>query len=62
LRATAILRDVAAKAWRRPVTADEIGPFVALYKQRLADGQSRDGGLREPLVAILVSPPGVVPG
>lgn len=59
LRATAILRDVAAKAWRRPVTADEIGPFVALYKQRLADGQSRDGGLREPLVAILVSPQAV---
>lgn len=55
-RAAAILRDVAAKAWRRPVTADEIGPFVELYRQRRTDGQSRDGALREPLVAILVAP------
>jgi hypothetical protein len=38
------------------VAADEIAAFVDLYRQRLADGQSRDGALLEPLTAVLVSP------
>lgn len=55
-RAAAILRDVATRAWRRPVTEEEVGPLVELYRRRRAEGQSRDGALREPLVAVLVSP------
>lgn len=55
-RAAAILLDVAARAWRRPVATEEIAPFVDIYQQRRADGQSRDGALREPLTAVLVSP------
>lgn len=55
-RAAAILQEVATRAWRRPVAAEEIAAFVNLYRQRRADGQSRDGALREPLTAVLVSP------
>jgi cytochrome c553 len=55
-RAAAILRDMATRAWRRPVTEEETGPLVELYRRRRAEGQSRDGALREPLVAVLVSP------
>lgn len=55
-RVAAILQDIASKAWRRPVAAEEVAPFTRLYRQRRADGLSRDRALFEPLTAVLVSP------
>lgn len=55
-RASAILTEVASKAWRRPVTAEEVAPFVKLYRSRRKAGDSRDGALLQPLTAVLVSP------
>lgn len=55
-RASAILTEVASKAWRRPVTAEEVAPFVKLYQSRRKAGDSRDGALLQPLTAVLVSP------
>ena len=56
IRAAAILRDVATKAWRRPVGAKEMDPFIAAYRARRTAGDSRDGALRDPLVAVLAAP------
>jgi hypothetical protein len=55
-RAAAILRDIASRAWRRPVEEAEIVPFLKLYEQRLQAGEERDAALFQPLAAILASP------
>lgn len=55
-RASGILTEVASKAWRRPVTAEEVAPFVKFYQSRRKAGDSRDGALLQPLTAVLVSP------
>lgn len=55
-RATAIFTDIATRAWRRPVDAAEVAPFVRLYEQRREAGDSRDAALFQPLTAILASP------
>jgi hypothetical protein len=55
-RAAAILREVASRAWRRPVDAAEIAPFVKHYEQRRQAGEERDAALFQPLAAILASP------
>jgi len=57
-RATA--REVLAKflprAWRRPVSAEEIDRLLAIYDQALALGETWSGALRHPLQAALLSP------
>ncbi len=55
-RAAAILADVAAKAWRRPVAGGELTPFVKLYDERRKAGDGPDAALFQPLAAVLVSP------
>lgn len=55
-RAAAILTEVASKAWRRPVTAAEVAPFVKLYEERRKAGESRDAAFLQPLTGLLVSP------
>jgi hypothetical protein len=55
-RASAILTEVASRAWRRPVTAAEIAPFVKLYQDRRQAGESRDAAFLQPLTGVLVSP------
>jgi hypothetical protein len=51
-----ILRAFAGRAFRRPVTDADVGPFVALAKRRLADGSSFDQAVRAGLAGVLVSP------
>lgn len=55
-RAMAIFTDIATRAWRRPVTKEELAPFVRRYEQRREAGDSRDAALFQPLTAILASP------
>src|SRR5688500_269311 len=50
-----IVENLARRAFRRPVTADDLNPLMAFYKA----GSSRDGfegGVRDALSAILASP------
>jgi hypothetical protein len=51
-----ILRQFARRAFRRPVTDDEIKPFVALVETKLAQGRSFEQAVRVALTAVLVSP------
>jgi hypothetical protein len=51
-----ILRDFARRAFRRAVTDEDVKPFLALVKARLADGYSFERAVRVGLLAVLVSP------
>ncbi len=54
--ATRILRDFARRAFRRAVTDDDIKPFVALVKNKLADKHSFEQAMRAAFMAVMVSP------
>ena len=51
-----ILRDFARRAFRRPVTDDDVKPFVGLVKDKLAEKWSFEQAVRAGLQAVLVSP------
>lgn len=51
-----ILRDFARRAFRRAVTKEDIGPFLALVEARLAEGRSFESAVRVGLTAVMVSP------
>ena len=51
-----ILRDFARRAFRRPVSAADIQPFLTRIKNRLAEGYSFEQAVRVGLKGVLVSP------
>jgi hypothetical protein len=51
-----ILTSLARQAYRRPVTAADVDPLMALFATGRADGSSFDSGIELGLTAILVSP------
>jgi hypothetical protein len=51
-----ILRDFARRAFRRPVTDDDLKPFVALVKAKLAAKYSFEQAVRVGLLGVLVAP------
>jgi mono/diheme cytochrome c family protein len=53
---TAFLRDFASRAFRRPVTAAEVEPYLRLYDLAQEKGEDFETSIRLPLSAILVSP------
>jgi hypothetical protein len=53
--ATTIIETLARRAFRRPVTAEDMGPLMAFYKTGYVTG-GFDGGVRDALSAILASP------
>ncbi len=57
-RATArvVLANFLPRAWRRPVSAEEIDRLLAIFDQALALGETWAGALRHPLQAALLSP------
>jgi mono/diheme cytochrome c family protein len=54
------LRELASRAFRRPVTAEEVEKYAKLFDQAQQDGQDFEASIRLPLQAILVSPRFVV--
>jgi mono/diheme cytochrome c family protein len=53
--ANRIVENLARHAFRRPVTADDLGPLMAFYKSGSQTG-GFEGGVRDALSAILASP------
>jgi mono/diheme cytochrome c family protein len=53
--ASRIVENLARRAFRHPVTAEDLGPLMAFYKSGSAAG-GFDGGVRDALSAILASP------
>ena len=53
--ANKIVESLARRAFRRPVTAEDVNPLMAFYKAGYATG-GFDGGVRDALSAILASP------
>jgi mono/diheme cytochrome c family protein len=53
--ANKIVESLARRAFRRPVTAEDMGPLMAFYKAGSVTG-GFDGGVRDALSAILASP------
>ncbi len=53
--AAEILKPIAERAWRRPVSDEELAPIVQLVQDQ-ADTLGEVGALKEGIVAILVSP------
>ena len=53
--ANKIVENLARRAFRRPVTAEDVNPLMAFYKAGCATG-GFDGGVRDALSAILASP------
>jgi hypothetical protein len=51
-----IIANLARQAFRRPVTAQELGPYLKLYAGSRRRGQSFDDGIALALQALLVSP------
>jgi hypothetical protein len=54
--ATKVLERFAGRAYRRPVSSDELAKLVALFKTARADGETYDGSIKLALSAALVSP------
>lgn len=54
--AAAVIEPYLAKAWRRPVTADEVARMVALFDEAQARGDGYGDALKLPFKAALVSP------
>ena len=50
-----IVENLARRAFRRPVTAEDVNPLMAFYKAGYANG-GFEGGVRDALSAILASP------
>lgn len=57
---SAFLKDFASRAFRRPVTLDEVEKYAKLYDQAQQKGEDFESSIRLPLQAILVSPRFVV--
>jgi hypothetical protein len=53
--ASRIIENLARRAFRRPVTAEDVNPLMAFYKAGSATG-GFEGGVRDALSAILASP------
>jgi hypothetical protein len=53
--ASRIVENLARRAFRRPVTAEDVNPLMAFYKSGAATG-GFEGGVRDALSAILASP------
>ena len=53
--ASKIVENLARRAFRRPVTAEDVNPLMAFYKAGSATG-GFEGGVRDALSAILASP------
>src|SRR4029079_11240541 len=53
--ANRVVADLARRAFRRPVTAEDVNPLMAFYKAGSASG-GFEGGVRDALTAILASP------
>ena len=53
-KADSILRPIAERAWRRPISEEELKPFVELVQSRKELGEIE--ALKEGIVALLVSP------
>jgi mono/diheme cytochrome c family protein len=53
--ANRIVENLARRAFRRPVTAEDVNPLMAFYKAGSATG-GFDGGIRDALSAVLASP------
>jgi mono/diheme cytochrome c family protein len=53
--ASRVVESLARRAFRRPVTADDVNPLMAFYKAGAATG-GFEGGVRDALSAILASP------
>ena len=53
--ANKIVENLARRAFRRPVTAEDVNPLMAFYKTGYVTG-GFDGGVRDALSAILASP------
>lgn len=51
-----IVRDFARRAFRRPLTEDELKPFLALVRTRLEEKDSFEQAVRVGLVAVMSSP------
>ncbi len=51
-----ILSEFVRRAFRRPVTSEDVSPFVSLYQQRRAGGDSYISSLKVALSAVLISP------
>jgi len=51
-----ILETFGKRAWRRPLTDDELSGLVTVVATSLADGQSFDASISQGLKALLVSP------
>jgi mono/diheme cytochrome c family protein len=51
-----IVNNLAQKAFRRPVTDQELAPLMAFYDKSRRNGDSFDVGIRESLSAVLASP------
>jgi mono/diheme cytochrome c family protein len=51
-----LVRDFARRAFRRPVADADVRPFVAVAKQRLAEGSSFEQAVRAGFQGVLVSP------
>jgi mono/diheme cytochrome c family protein len=56
----AFLAEFASRAFRRPVTAEEVEKYARLYDQAQEKGEDFESSIRLPLQAILVSPRFVV--
>lgn len=54
--ASEVLKPVAAKAFRRPATPEEVKRLADLVKEVVDSGESFEGGIQAGLQAILVSP------
>ncbi len=55
-RGLADLERLAARAYRRPLTPDELESLRALYRALRVEGQPVEGALRGVLIAVLMSP------
>ena len=54
--AAQILSAVARRAFRRPVTASDVEPAIAIYQRERAEGGDFNAGIRSGLARILTSP------
>ncbi len=54
--AHAVLRRIAEHAFRRPVTADQVEPYVALFLAEMESGESFEQALRTATTAIFCAP------
>jgi hypothetical protein len=54
--ARTILTALARRAYRRPVTADDLDPLMELYRAERAEGRTFDAGIEQALRLVLASP------